>query len=581
MDERDDINQVRPDNGSNEPYVPQHEKPSSDNSMNDSYRQQPHNSDYIQPGYEHSQNTNYNQSGYGQPQNTNYSQSGYSQPQNNSYSQSRYNQPQNNGYYQQGYNQPQNNGYRQAGYSQPQNNGFNQQNYRQSQNNSFSQQQNNGFNQYDGYNDQPRRPVYDRFMYEPIGFEDPNDNQQFNTLEVAQKQRSKGEKGIIILFILITAIAGFLAIFGIIFDIVNSENVIKKIGSPNQIVIYQESKPEGANDLENFKDENGKYTPEGAAALVKPSIVKIYTYENYQTYAAKRPLGTGSGIVLNEDGYIVTNAHVLEAEGYHKIETSDGKFYDAKVVGRDTKTDIAVIKVEGADLTPAVLGNSDEAIVGETVIAIGNPANLAGTVTDGIISAVDRKIRSDSSGFEMKCLQTNAEISPGNSGGALVNMYGQVIGITSSKYVSSDLEGLGFAITINEATPVIEELVKNGFIAGRFRIGIHLLDMSSDEKIGAIEERMGYTLPDDFKGIYIDSIDDDCDIANTELKNGDFIIAINGKSVSTYDELYDTISGQYEAGDTVPATCASVDKNGKVNYYEIEFKLMEDKSGNY
>ena len=129
--------------------------------------------------------------------------------------------------------------------------------------------------------------------------------------------------------------------------------------------------------------------------------------------------------------------------------------------------------------------------------------------TDGIISAVDRKIRSDSSGFEMKCLQTNAEISPGNSGGALVNMYGQVIGITSSKYVSSDLEGLGFAITINEATPVIEELIKNGFIAGRFRIGIHLLDMSSEEKIGAIEERMGISLPDDFKGIYIDSIDED------------------------------------------------------------------------
>ena len=536
MDEKDDIYQAAPDNSSNEPYIPKHEKPSSDNS-----------------------NPN---SSYGQ------------QLQNDSYSQQRYGQPQNNGYSQQNYSQPQNNSYNsQQNYRQPLNNGYSQQNY--------GQTQNNGFGQYNGYSDQPRKPVYDRFMYEPIGFEEDKDNQQFDTLVSAQRQRSKGEKGVVFLFAMITAIAAFLAIFGIIFDIVNSNKIIKKIGNPNQIIIYQASKPEGANDLDNFKDENGKYTPEGAAALVKPSIVKIYTYENYQTYAAKRPLGTGSGIVLNEDGYIATNAHVLEAEGYHKIETSDGKFYDAKVVGRDTKTDIAVIKVEGADLTPAVLGNSDEAIVGETVIAIGNPANLAGTVTDGIISAVDRKIRSDSSGFEMKCLQTNAEISPGNSGGALVNMYGQVIGITSSKYVSSDLEGLGFAITINEATPVIEELIKNGFIAGRFRIGIHLLDMSSEEKIGAIEERMGISLPDDFKGIYIDSIDEDCDIANTELKNGDFIIAINGKSVSTYDELYDTISGQYEAGDTVPATCASIDKNGKVSYYEIEFKLMEDKSGNY
>ena len=553
MDEREDLYQGSPDNGSNEPYIPKHEKPASENGMNGFYGQQQNNS------YSQQQNNGYSQQGYGQPQNNGYSQQGYGQPQNNDYSQQGYGQ-QNNGYSQQGYGQQQNNGYSQQGYGQP---------------------QNNGFGQYGGYNDQPRRPVYDRFMYEPIGFEDTDDKQQSDTLDADQKQRSKSEKGIVFLFAMIAGIAAFLAVFGIVYDVVNSDKIIKKIGSPNQIVIYQESKPEGANDLENFKDENGKYTPEGAAALVKPSIVKIYTYENYQTYAAKRPLGTGSGIVLNEDGYIATNAHVLEAEGYHKIETSDGKFYDAKVVGRDTKTDIAVIKVEGADLTPAVLGNSDEAIVGETVIAIGNPANLAGTVTDGIISAVDRKIRSDSSGFEMKCLQTNAEISPGNSGGALVNMYGQVIGITSSKYVSSDLEGLGFAITINEATPVIEELIRNGFIAGRFRIGIHLLDMSSEEKIGAIEDRMGITLPDDFKGIYIDEIDKDCDIANTELKKGDFIIAINGKSVSTYDELYDTISGQYEAGDTVPATCASIDKNGKVSYYEIEFRLMEDKSGNY
>jgi serine protease Do len=160
-------------------------------------------------------------------------------------------------------------------------------------------------------------------------------------------------------------------------------------------------------------------------------------------------------------------------------------------------------------------------------------------------------------------------------------MYGQVIGITSSKYYSNDIEGLGFAITINEAAPVIEELIKNGFIAGRFRIGIHLLDMGSEAKIAAIEERLGTELPDDFKGIYIDDIDKDCDIANTELKKGDFIVAINGKSVSTYDELYDTISEQYEAGDKVPATCASIDKKGNISYYEIEFKLMEDKSGNY
>jgi serine protease Do len=160
-------------------------------------------------------------------------------------------------------------------------------------------------------------------------------------------------------------------------------------------------------------------------------------------------------------------------------------------------------------------------------------------------------------------------------------MYGQVIGITSSKYVSAEFEGLGFAITINEASPVIEQLIKNGYISGRFRIGIHLLDMENEAKIEKIEKAIGQKLPEDFKGIYIDAIDRDCDIANTDLKKGDFITAINGKSVSTYDELYDTISSQYGAGDTVPATCAHIGKDGEVSYYEIQFRLMEDTSGNY
>lgn len=558
MDEKDNIYQnTSEDTGSNGSYIPQHEKPAEDNLSDSNYG-----------GMNVSQNV--------QPQNTGYGQQNYPHTHNGGYSHQRYNQQPNSGYgQQQGYYHTQQVGNGQQNYQQPSNSIYDQHGYYNAQNNNYGQQM--------GYNDQPRKPVYDRFMYEPIGFEELERNQSTASSadEASAKQRSKNERNIVRIFALLVAISAFIAIFGIVFDIINSKGIIDKIGRQNQVILYKQSKPKGATDIENFKDENGRYTPEGAAALVKPSIVKIYTYSNYSDYAAKRAVGTGSGIVLNEDGYIATNAHVLEAEGYHRIETMDGEYYEAKLIGRDTKTDIAVIKVNAPDLTPATLGDSDEAVVGETVIAIGNPANLAGTVTDGIISAVDRKIRSDSTGFEMTCLQTNAEISPGNSGGALVNMYGQVIGITSSKYVSSDLEGLGFAITINEAAPVIEDLIKNGFVPGRFRIGIHLLDMSSTTKKEAIEERIGITLPDDFKGIYIDEIDKDCDIAKTELKSGDFIVAINGKSVSTYDELYETISSQYEAGDKVPATCARIDKSGDVSYYEIEFKLMEDTSGNY
>ena len=522
MDERDNYEQGTPDN-SQQPYTSKTDDPiqnttDNNNSFSDASHQQPH---YDQP-----------QNGYRQPMNN-----GYPPPPANNYRQQPYNGPQ----------QPRN------GYGQ----GYGQQGYRQ-----------------------PQRPVYDKFMYEPIGFEELN-RQNISAEDDIKKRRPKGESAALILFVLLIIISSVIGVFGIVHDIVNSGDIVSEIGNPKAVIMYKESKPDGANDAEKYKDENGKYTTEGAAALVRPSIVKIYTYSDYASYTARKVMGTGSGIVLNEAGYIVTNAHVLEATGYHKIETIDGDFFDAKIVGRDAKTDIAVIKVDAEGLTPATLGDSDEAVVGEQVIAIGNPANLSSTVTDGIVSAVNRKIRTDSTGFEMDCIQTNADISPGNSGGALVNMYGQVIGITSSKYVSAEFEGLGFAITINEATPVIEQLIKNGFVSGRFRIGIHLIDMENEEKIKKIEKIIGQELPEDFKGVYIDSIDKECDIANTDLKAGDFITAINGKTISTYDELYDTISSQFTAGDTVPATCAHIDSDGNVSYYEIEFKLMEDTSGNY
>lgn len=391
-----------------------------------------------------------------------------------------------------------------------------------------------------------------------------------------KKRRSRSEKALVAVFVLILITAVAISIFGIVYDVLNSEKALGKLNSTQKVVLYREHKPEGANAAAIEKDENGRYTIEGAAALVKPSIIKIYTYSTPDTLQ-----GTGSGIVLSKDGYIVTNAHVLLSNGTHFVETVDGKKYNAKIIGRDAKTDIAVIKITADNLIPATLGDSDDTIVGESVIAIGNPANLSSTVTNGIVSAVNRKIRGDSSGFMMNCIQTNADISPGNSGGALINMYGQVIGITSSKYVSSTVEGLGFAITINEALPVIEELMDNGFIAGRFRIGIQLIDMSKPVNIASVNEALGFEMPEDFKGVYIADISKDCDIANTELKVGDFITAINGKTISTYDELYNTISSMYKAGDTVPATCAHLTKDGEINYYNIEFKLMEDTSGDF
>lgn len=426
------------------------------------------------------------------------------------------------------------------------------------------------------------KPQYDAFMYEPIGFQNyiqirPADLFAEEEARI-KKQHIRRERTIIILFFVLVLITLALSIYGIVSDIMKSEKTLADIGKNQNIIIYQSSKPDGANNFDNFKDENGRFTTEGAAASVRDSIVEIYTYSDA---FHKKLLGTGSGVILNKEGYIVTNAHVLNANGFHDVYTADENIYSAKIVGRDSKTDIAVLKINASDLSPAVLGNSDEVLVGEQVIAVGNPAGLSNTVTDGIVSAVNRKIKSDSTGFEMNCIQTNADISPGNSGGALVNMYGQVIGITSSKYASTLYEGLGFAITINDAKPIIEELISKGFIGGRFRIGITLIGMDSEAGIASIEEKLGFELPKDFKGVYIDSISEDCDIANTKLKAGDFITEIDDTPVSCYSELYEAISSSYGAGDEVPAKCVHVYENGKMSSYDIKFILMEDTSGNY
>lgn len=437
-------------------------------------------------------------------------------------------------------------------------------------------------NQYSQQNQQQIPPKYDPFMYQPLGFDNFSDMKNADPQAAAEakekKQKIRRERTIVVFFFILVIITLILGVTGIVYDVVTSKSRLEGLSNADNVVIYQNSKPDNAKELVDELDEYGRYSTEGVASAVRESIVEIYTYSD--AFQSKL-IGTGSGVVLNENGYIVTNAHVLNANGFHDVHTADGKIHSASIVGRDSKTDIAVLKISADNLVPAVLGDSDEVIVGEEVIAIGNPAGLSGTVTNGIVSAVNRKIRSDSTGFEMNCIQTNAAISPGNSGGALVNMYGQVIGITSSKYVSGFYEGLGFAITINEAKPIIEELINNGFIGGRFRIGITLIDMGSDSNISAIEEETGFTLPEDFKGIYINEISEDCDIANTELKKGDFITAINDIPVSTYDELYDAISASYGAGDYVPASCAHVDEDGEITEYEIEFMLMEDTSGDY
>lgn len=371
------------------------------------------------------------------------------------------------------------------------------------------------------------------------------------------------------------------AVFCIIWDVSRgtTSGGTYRAGDIVEVQLIQHEKPEIDTTLAN---EDGFYTIEGVAKAVMPSIVQIYTY------ADGKSVGSGSGIILTKDGYIATNAHVVKDSEQYSVklfdEANSETPYDAVLIGHDTKTDLAVLKIPAHELTPAQLGNSDQVHLGETVCALGNPAGLSGSISMGIISGMNRKVRAESTNFEMDCFQTDAAISPGNSGGALVNLCGQVIGITSSKYANSSFfsgpyEGLGFAITINEALPIIKELMEQGYVSGRVRIGIQFLENDAAHENAAAN---GNTLPAalDGIGVQVVSIAEDSDLRNTVLKESDWILSMNGKEVSDYDSINAAISG-LGAGDSVHCRCASVQKDGKLKTYEIDFRLLEDTSGEY
>ncbi len=384
-----------------------------------------------------------------------------------------------------------------------------------------------------------------------------------------------------------SAIVGVLLIFLLCLYCIGSDLIHGVIqGDPTEqavkVVIQTQNKPDLDPEDEHVTAE-GTYTVQGVAELVTPSIVEVYAFDG-EDFSEEHLNGTGSGIIISEDGYIITNAHVVQGEAFYVI-LNDGTEHEATVVGADTKTDLAVLKIAAGGLVPATLGDSDEVTVGESVVAIGNPAGLTNTVTQGIVSAMHRQIRSESTAFVMDCIQTDAAISPGNSGGALVNLYGQVIGVTSSKYASdymtaSSYEGLGFAITINQALPIVEELITQGYVSGRFRIGVTFMEADTEYAAYYFENEFGFPMPEEITGLWISEVSEDCDIANTELQPNDFMLTVNGMPAENYDTVMEALK-DCKGGDTVTAECARVEEDGTVRYFTIEFKLELDTSGNY
>lgn len=299
---------------------------------------------------------------------------------------------------------------------------------------------------------------------------------------------------------------------------------------------------------------NSVLTTAQVAEIVSPSVVVITTeqvvYSQYSWYGQQQvESGAGSGVIISSDGYILTCAHVVSGASNVTV-TIDDVDYPATVIGEDESSDVAVIKIEAQGLTAATIGDSDVLKVGEQVLAVGNPlGELGGTVTGGMISALDRSvtIQGTNSVNTMSLIQMDASVSPGNSGGGLFNMAGELIGIVNAKSSSSDAEGLGFSIPINDAVKVAQDLVEHGYVSGRPYLGISYYAVTSAQSAAQLGVNS--------YGVYIVTVEEGGPADKGGLKAGDRIVSMNGAEVMTSTDLTSALQ-LCNAGDTVEITVA-------------------------
>ena len=470
------------------------------------------------------------------------------------------------------------------------------QNPQYNQNNQqYGQYQNNtGYNQ--------NVPPYQQNMYgQPTYGNNGTYNQQYNPQMFAQYPQKKTKGGIIALIIVLCSLLtiGFIGmmVYGFSADIKedlnndrsdsgNSFRLPNKDSTTPFETLPDTSSQGKTHDESDYSDKvnkdysgmklesnpkdaktNNSYTAAKASEKVSDSVVGILCYSDDVPDQADTTTASsqGSGIIFSQDGYVITNAHVIgnSKTAYAiRVVTSDGKVFKAGVVGYDSRTDIAVLKMDDAKgLTPATFGDSSQLEVGQDIIVVGNPGGLdyQNTTTKGVISALDRKLSTSSL---TKYIQTDAAINPGNSGGPLVNYYGQVVGITTSKIVSETYEGMGFAIPSQTVKNIVDTLVKNGYVEGRVKIGISGIAVTSDQA-------SNYNIP---QGIYVQSIVSGGPCDGTSLKEGDIITEVDGETITSFADVY-AILETHKPGDKI-----------KVKYYssssgdgEVEITLQEDK----
>ena len=329
------------------------------------------------------------------------------------------------------------------------------------------------------------------------------------------------------------------------------------VGSGTKLNIV--SAPESSDTT--FSDEEDALCLQDIYSSVIDSVVSISSMTSSGT-------SSGTGIIMSSDGYVITNHHVITGALVISVLTNDNQEFEAALVGSDEMSDLAVLKIDARGLQAAEFGDSSKLRVGDSVVAIGDPlgVQLRGTMTNGIISAINRDLTVGDR--TMTLIQTNAALNNGNSGGPLINCYGQVIGINTVKMssyysASATVEGLGFAIPISVAKPIIDELIENGYVAGRPAIGI------SGDSLPSYY-RTYYRLPD---GVYVTSVNEGSDAKAKGIREGDIVTAINGEKICSIDEL-NTVKNQDAAGEEVTLT---IYRSG--TYYEVTVTLVDQATG--
>lgn len=405
-----------------------------------------------------------------------------------------------------------------------------------------------------------------------------------NVIDVTEEKQSHGFKNhVVVPFI--SGVLGCSLVIGTCFGVpsiktkILGENAYSTTTSTNASIL----KDANAGTVDFVSLQSYSDTAVYAANKVLPSIVgievkynvkqnsmfSIFGYDDGDSLTSEAK-ASGSGIIISEDGYILTNNHVVassSSNSYYEISeatsvkvtlsTGDKKTYDAKIIGKDSQTDLAVLKIDAKGLTAAEFANSDNVKIGEFSMAVGNPLDLGTTITCGVISAINREV-DDGDGNKFKCIQTDAAINSGNSGGALVNSKGQVIGVNTLKVSSTGVEGIGFAIPINSTLSVIKDLKTYSKVRRPF---IGITGRNLDEKTASKHNLV--------EGIYVYSVEEYSAAEKAGIKVGDVITEINGKQVKTMDELNEE-KNKHSIGDKVTL---KVYRDGKTQ--DIQLTLGE------